>query len=135
VDKGSRGLFDGRRFDSHKPSIRTTTEVATNLKPRQGEGKPVPVKETHGDKSDKKQQKKEGTGGDPPEDQSLSSVVLGLRPRARVVVDQRNLNGKITLRSTYKLNNITLEAGTTLAYGNILQIRPISKGRSSEIWK
>jgi hypothetical protein len=51
--------------------------VAPKSKPRQGEWKPVPVKETQGDRSDKKQQKKQVTGGDPPEGPSLSSNSSG----------------------------------------------------------
>jgi hypothetical protein len=62
---------------AEKPSRKTTPEVAPNPKPRQGEGKPVLVKETQEDRSGKKQQKKQSTEDDPPEDPSSSSDSSG----------------------------------------------------------
>jgi hypothetical protein len=53
--------------------MRTKTDTVSNKKPRQGEGKPVQVKETRGDKTEMRQPKKGCTGGDPSEDPSSSS--------------------------------------------------------------
>jgi hypothetical protein len=75
IPKGKHGGVNApsARTGAGKPSMRTATDMTHNPKPRQGEGKPVPVKETQGDKTEKKPAKKEGTGGDSPEDPSSSS--------------------------------------------------------------
>jgi hypothetical protein len=53
--------------------MRTATDTASNPKSRQAKGKLTAAKETQRDKPVKKQPKKEGSGGDPPEDPSSSS--------------------------------------------------------------
>jgi hypothetical protein len=99
----------------------------------------VPVKETQGDKPKKKEPKKVGTGGDPPEDPSSSSDDSGSDTSGSKA--SAKSKGRRTPRKPKREDYLSkylqakqhhFGAGNKSVYGNIWLKRLNSKGKSSE---